>query len=85
MAHDGVGRGAFRRRGLIWWGFDSGRLFAGIDRSTAEHERTLLHQEVAALRSQIAQIRQRLGAERQAADQLHAESEALARELAGKG
>jgi len=38
--------------------------------------------EVAALRARIAQVRQQLNAERQAATQLHAESEALARELA---
>ena len=44
---------------LIWWGFDSGRLFAGIDRSTAEHERTLLHQEVAALRAENSDLRMR--------------------------
>ena len=78
----------------LWYGFYWYRAVAALDAARAAAALTATEladrqgrqenydQEVAALRAQIAQVRQQLGAERQAADHLHAESEALARELA---
>ena len=78
----------------LWYGFHWHRAVAALDEARQAATLTAAEladrqgrqanydQEVAGLRAQIAQVRQQLGAERQAADRLHAESEALARELA---
>ncbi len=44
---------------LIWWGYDTGRLFAGFDRSEAAEERAKLTGELGILREEIAVLRSR--------------------------
>jgi hypothetical protein len=46
---------------LIWWGYDTGRLFAGFDRSEAAQERTRLLGEVAQFSEENARLRARVG------------------------
>ena len=78
----------------LWYGYHWYQAVAELDRAREAAAQTAAEladkqgrqenydQEVAALRARIALVRQQLNGERQAATQLHAESEALARELA---
>jgi len=45
--------------GMIWWGFDAGRLFAGFDRSEAADERARLENQLTGLREENALLRSR--------------------------
>lgn len=47
--------------GLIWWGYDTGRLFAGFDRSEAAQERERLADEAAQFKEENARLRARVG------------------------
>ena len=78
----------------VWYGYHWHRAVAELDETRDAAGQTAAElvrlqnrqenydQEVAALRSHIAQVRQELNSERQVASQLHAESEALSRQLA---
>ena len=82
----GVALGAFVV-GLIWWGFDAGRLFAGFDRSEAAEERTRLEnqlnglrEENALLRSRTVQLESELGVVKGAQAVLSAQAQTLQKE-----
>lgn len=73
--------------GLIWWGYDTGRLFAGFDRSEAAEERARLENQVsglqeenALLRSRTVQLESELGVVKGAQAVLAAQAQALQKE-----
>jgi hypothetical protein len=72
---------------LIWWGFDTGRLFAGFDSSEAgvarnrlEGELKALREENTGLRSRLAQVESELGVARGAQAVLSTQALALQKE-----